>query len=228
MAKEKREMAIRSAVEWAFGIEKAQLDLPDTRDIEDRGYGFGTEYVLMQRARLGGVKIDGGGRSYPHDDADMISAVVATIPRGLGGIPIAIRVAECGRNLTTPDWMPEAQTRILPVEWRARNQLGRWAKTEVIRRGINTIHTPHPKNPARTIKRRVPYTEEWCPITVEDHPQEIAAARREYSRWRAALAFVRDVLREGDLLGSIEITMTLPPDRPWQDRPAGVRSSATS
>ena len=40
-------------------IEQAQLDLPLPPDVTDEGFGFGLEYVLLQRAVLG-CKIDGG------------------------------------------------------------------------------------------------------------------------------------------------------------------------
>ena len=53
-----REMSVLEALEWAFAREKVRLDLPDPRSVEERGYGFGMEYVLLERAKLGGVKID--------------------------------------------------------------------------------------------------------------------------------------------------------------------------
>ena len=55
----KRALGVQAALEWAFQIEQAQLELPLPADITEEGFGFGLEYVLLQRAVLG-CKIDGG------------------------------------------------------------------------------------------------------------------------------------------------------------------------
>ena len=68
----KRLMSVQQALEWAFRSEHAQLELPEPPDTErGQGFGFGLEYVLMQRAALG-CKVDGGQHkigSYTHEDA---------------------------------------------------------------------------------------------------------------------------------------------------------------
>lgn len=53
----KRALGVQAALEWAFRVEQAQLELPVRRDIGDEGFGFGMEYVLLQRAALG-CKVD--------------------------------------------------------------------------------------------------------------------------------------------------------------------------
>ena len=53
----KRALGVQAVPEWAFRAEKAQLELPVRRDIDEEGFGFGMEYVLIQRARLG-CKVD--------------------------------------------------------------------------------------------------------------------------------------------------------------------------
>ena len=40
-------------------MEHAQLELPRPKDVSEEGFGFGLEYVLLQRAMLG-CKVDGG------------------------------------------------------------------------------------------------------------------------------------------------------------------------
>ena len=55
----KRALGVQAALEWAFRVEKAQLELPPPEDVVEEGFGFGLEYVLMQRAALG-CKVDGG------------------------------------------------------------------------------------------------------------------------------------------------------------------------
>ncbi|WP_306150686.1 hypothetical protein [Roseovarius sp. MMSF_3281] len=218
-------MSIRSAIEWAFGTEKAQLEF-DESDVQYR-VGVGTEYVLMQRALLGGVQIDvSKGRSYPHDDAEIIAAAVSRLPRSHGAAQAAILVAEHGRVWRAPDWMPGAEPKLVPREWRARNHLGRWAKTEVVRRGSYLVSTPHPKNPKRRIERWVKFVEEWCPITWELHPQEIESARMTYLRWWRALHYLRGTL--AGKLDTIEINQTMPEMKPWEDQSADSERSATT
>ena len=130
----KRSMSVQQALEWAFRIEHAQLELPEPPDPErEQGFGFGLEYVLLQRAALG-CKVDGGQHklgSYTHEDAEVIAATVAGMPDSLGGKRMAIRVAELARAGLTPDWMPGAVPRCVPVEVK-RNQHGERATTTVV------------------------------------------------------------------------------------------------
>jgi hypothetical protein len=54
-------------------------------DVTEEGFGFGLEYVLLQRAVLG-CKIDGGQHKiggYTHEDAEVIASTVAGIPDSL-------------------------------------------------------------------------------------------------------------------------------------------------
>jgi hypothetical protein len=55
----KRALGVQAVLEWAFRVEKAELELPVRKDVSDEGFGFGLEYVLLQRAALG-CKVDGG------------------------------------------------------------------------------------------------------------------------------------------------------------------------
>jgi hypothetical protein len=48
-AKMKRVLGVQAALEWTFRVEKAQLELPPLSDVVEEGFGFGLEYVLMQR-----------------------------------------------------------------------------------------------------------------------------------------------------------------------------------
>ena len=94
--KVKRALGVQAALEWAFRVEQAQLELPPPKNVTEEGFGFGLEYVLLQRATLG-CKVDGGQHkmgSYTHPDAEVIAAAVAGMPDSLGGIRMAIQVAE--------------------------------------------------------------------------------------------------------------------------------------
>ena len=202
----KRVMTVQQALEWAFRTECAQLELPEPPDPErEHGYGFGLEYVLMQRAALG-CKIDGGRYKlgdYTHEDAEVIAATVSGMPDSLGGKRMAIRVAELARAGLTPDWMPGAVPRCVPLEMK-RNRHGDHATTVVV--GAERVLS---RGKWRTVEVRA------CPVTFSPYPQQIEAARRDYLAWRMALRWVRDGLQVGGMLRDIEIVVGLPKANPW-------------
>jgi len=201
----KRALGVQAALEWAFRVEQAQLELPPPKDVIEEGFGFGLEYVLMQRAALG-CKVDGGQHkigSYTHEDAEVIAATVAGMPDSLGGIRMAIRVAELARAGLTPDWMPGAVPRCVPVDIK-RNRHGDRAVSVIV--GTERILV---KGKWRTIDIRA------CPVTWRPHPEQIASARRGYEDWWAALDWVRDGLISGQMLSEIAVTNAMPKTNPW-------------
>ena len=208
--KVKRALGVQAALEWAFRVEQAQLDLPLPPDVTEEGFGFGLEYVLLQRAVLG-CKIDGGqhkiGR-YRHEDAEVIAATVAGIPDSLGGKRMAIRVAELARAGLTPDWMPGAVPRCVPVETRT-NQHGEQATSIVV--STERVLT---RGKWRTVEVLA------CPVTFSPHPQQIEAARRGYDEWWQALGWVMDGLIAGGMLREVEVTAAMPKVRPWMQNRA--------
>lgn len=210
-ARVKRALGVQAILEWAFRVENAQLELPVRRDVDEQGFGFGMEYVLIQRARLG-CKVDGGGhksQSYTHEDAEVIAATVAGMPDSLGGIRMAIRVAELARAGLTPDWMPGAVARCVPTIIK-QNQHGTHVGTVVV--GTERVRTrgPTARGTWKTIEILA------CPVTFSPHPQQIEAARRGYEDWCQALDWVRDGLLSGGMLRDVEVTGAMPKVRPWQ------------
>jgi hypothetical protein len=203
--KVKRALGVQAVLEWAFRVEKAQLELPVRRGIDDEVFGFGMEYVLMQRARLG-CKIDGGQHkmgSYTHADAEVVAATVARMPDSLGGIRMAISVVELARAGMTPDWMPGIVPRCVPVDIK-RNRHGDRAVSVVV--GTERVLV---SGKWRTIEVRA------CPVTWRPHPEQIASARRGYEDWCRALDWVRDGLIAGGMLREMEVTAVMPKVRPW-------------
>ena len=206
----KRALGVQAALEWAFRVEKAQLELPERPDPErvsgsGTGAGFGLEYVLMQRAALG-CKVDGGRykmASYTHEDAEVIAATVAGLPDSMGGKRMAIRVAELARAGMTPDWMPGAIPRCVPVKTR-RNQHGVRAVSVVVGTAQVLI-----RRKWRTVEVRA------CPVTFSPHPGQIEAARKAYDDWWAALGWVRDGLVHGAMLREVVVISMMPKVRPW-------------
>jgi len=207
----KRALGVQAALEWAFRVEKAQLELPERPDPErgsGTGTGFGLEHVLLQRAALG-CKVDGGQYKmggYTHADAEVIAATVAGMPDSLGGKRMAIRVAELARAGLTPDWMPDAVPRCLPVETR-QNQHGERATTVVV--GIERVLT---RGKWRSVEVLA------CPVTWRPHPEQIAFVRRGYDDWWQALSWVRDGLIDGGMLREMAIKPAMPKMKPWEDR----------
>ena len=207
-ARVKRALGVQAALEWAFRVEKAQLELPARRDVEEEGYGFGLEYVLLQRAALG-CKVDGGQHkmgSYTHADAEVIAAIVAGMPHSLGGIRMAISVAELARAGITPNWMPGAVPRCVPVDIK-RNRHGDRAVSIVV--GTERILI---RGKWRTVEVRA------CPVTFSPAPQQIEAARRGYEDWWQALDWVHDGLLAARMLREVEVTVVMPKVRPWGPR----------
>ena len=207
--RQKRVMSVQQALEWAFRVEHAQLELPEPPDPErGQGFGFGLEYVLMQRAALG-CKIDGGQYkmgSYTHEDAEVIAATVAGMPDTLGGKRMAIRVAELARAGLTPDWMPGAVPRCVPVEVK-RNRHGDYATTVVV--GTERVLS---RGKWRTVEVRA------CPVMFRPDTRQIIATRRHYTEWHAALEWVRDALSTSGMMRETAVTEVMPPFSPWLSR----------
>jgi hypothetical protein len=205
----KRPMSVQQALEWAFRVENAQLELPEPPDPErEQGFGFGLEYVLLQRAILG-CKVDGGRYkigSYTHEDAEVIAATVAGMPDNLGGKRMAIRVADLARAGLTPDWMPGAVPRCVPVDIK-RNRHGDRATSEVV--GTERVLI---KGKWRSVEVRA------CPVTFRPDAKQIASARRGYEDWWEALEWIRDGLLAGGTLREVEVTATIPFRTPWSPR----------
>jgi hypothetical protein len=202
----KRSMPVQQALEWAFGKEKAELELPDRPDPErGAGFGFGLEFVLLQRAALG-CQIDGGRYKlggYTHEDAEVIAATVAGMPDSLGGKRMAIRVAELARAGLTPDWMPGAVPRCVPVDIK-RNRHGDRAVSVVVGTERALV-----SGKWRSVEVRA------CPVTFRPDAKLIEAARQAYQDWLLALGWVRDGLVVCELLRELQLNPQLPRAHPW-------------
>ena len=208
--KTKRALGVQAALEWAFGVEQAQLELPPPKDVTEEGFGFGLEYVLLQRAMLG-CKVDGGQHkmgSYTHPDAEVIAATVARLPDSLGGIRMAISVAELARAGLTPDWMPGAVPRCVPTIVK-QNQHGTHAGTIVVGTERIRVRGAGARATSKTIDILA------CPVTFSPHPQQIDAARRGYDDWWQALGWIREGLIAGGMLREVEVTGAMPRVKPW-------------
>jgi hypothetical protein len=196
----RRPMTIAQALEWAFATEKAQLDFAEAKGDNARP-GVSTLWTIMQRGHLG-CSVDGGGRSLPHTDADMIASAVAHLPAVAGGRAMALLVAECARAGSVPDWRTPPPA-IVPVAWKGENQNGRQAQAEVV--DLLTFTR-------RGRKIEVPVLA--CPVRVTVSPGRVQAVRDRYSAWRLALAWLAgDLCRKP--LSEVRIVAGLPVAEPW-------------
>lgn len=198
-------MPVQALLEWAFRRECAQLELPARPDDPPRSpHGFGMEYVLLQRARLGGVRIDTSiGRSEPHEDAETIAAIVANLSDMVGGRLMAITVAEYARAGTTPDWLPGVVAKVEPAGW-VINRHGRHPATEVV--GHYVVMSR-----GRKVRRDL----RMCPVIYSPHPHVIERARLAYAEWWFALSEIRRQLAGCTMLREVSVTDVMPPRNPW-------------
>ena len=208
-----RELSIRGALEWAFAVEKAQLELPGTDDA-DAMQGAGLSRSRLATMVEAGTTVDTShGQSFPHVAADRIAEAVARLPRALGGTGMAREVAAPARARTAPDCADGAVPRLEPAEWR-ENQHGRRARTEVVE--VVRVRT---RRRGRTYEREVEVRA--CPLHLSPTPHQIAQARRRYAAWRAALEWLGAELRGPLAAEGVALTDELPAERPWVPLAAG-------
>jgi hypothetical protein len=197
-----RDISILGLIEWAFQRECAQLDFDEMRSTAGERPAVSPLWVLAQQRHIG-CKIDGGGKSEPHPDADIVASALAALPDARGGRRMGLWIAELARAGARPDWMKDAVTRCLPVE-KHKNNYGWHAKSEpcgsleVQSRGRN-----------RVVELR------WCPVTFSPTASQIASARRAYLNWWDALHDLRFTFQSYGGLTAWRVTDHMPPRKPW-------------
>jgi hypothetical protein len=196
----KRTLSIKAALEWAFGSERVSVEFDE---INDAPPATDTIYRLMRQGVLG-CKIDGGGKSFGHHDAEIIASFVARLPLEHGGKGMAVQIASLARAGCSPDWMPNATPRCVPCET-MENQHGVFAKTEVI--GKVTVQSRGRNKTVDIVA---------CPVTFRPTAAKIAAARRDYLTWWGALLDLRHELHHFGGLTTITLTQDMPPLAPWR------------
>lgn len=198
----KREMSVRSAIEWAFAAERVSIEFDE---LQDGPPATDTVWRLMQRGMLG-CKIDGGGRSLGHDDAEVIASIVARLDVAAGGRGMAVELARLARAGMAPDWMPGAVPRCLPRDV-VENKHGVFGKAVV----VDQVEVTR-----RGRKRKVDVMA--CPVHFQPSAARITSARKAYGSWWLALRALQGPLRRAGLR-TVEITQDLPPRCPWNTTP---------
>tara|TARA_R110002049_G_scaffold23545_10_gene83661 strand:- start:47332 stop:47991 length:660 start_codon:yes stop_codon:yes gene_type:complete len=199
----RRPISIQRVLEWAFADECASIDFEDAGTLA-RGYGHvGNAYRMAQRGALG-CRIDGGGRSYPDHDADIVASAVAVLPEGCGGRRMAVQLAEFARARTVPDAYVGVVTRCQPVGWHV-NPHGKRGVTE----RIGFITDTSGRKPRRHDVR-------VCPVVFRPATDQIAAARRNYLLWWSALLELRISLQIQQDMSRWLVTDEMPSQQPWK------------
>ncbi|MEL7090245.1 MAG: hypothetical protein AAFN94_00785 [Pseudomonadota bacterium] len=202
-------IGIRGLLEWAFGVEWASLEHDEVGRIGPDGFGHRSATAnICDMLALGdpsedpgrGVKVDTfGGRSYPHDDADLIASLVVRSLRW----DEAVQVAECARAQAVPQW-DLGPTQCLPRGWAKPNQHGRRAQTETLQ--------PSTYRSRGILRRCKPV---HCPVHFAPDASQIAAARRAYSQWVINLLHLREVMK-AQRFQKFTMIDALPAQRPWK------------
>lgn len=194
-----RAMSVLQAVEWAFAVEKVSIDFDDLPEFH---VGVDTIWCLMQRGHLG-CRVDGGGRSAAHTDAEVIASFVAALPEGQGGRGMAASIADLARAGRVPRLLETEERRCVPVATRVTKH-GVFGVTERVGVAVTTFRG-----------RRIEHEVLACPVTYTCTMAEVMAARRFWMRWRGALAHLRHELATVGGLASVVLTDDLPPATPW-------------
>lgn len=200
----RRRIAILDLLHWAFARECARLELGDD-DLDAMGYGYASSTAAIIRHEQLGCRIDGGGSSPCHPDADVVAAAVAALPEGCGGYRMAVWVADLARTGQVPDSMADARVRCEPIDWQC-NRHGWRAKSELIG------HVTVAGRGDRFYRSEV----RVCPVTYSPTAQQIASARRAYLGWWGALLELRETFRLYGGLTAWEVTEAMPPRTPWK------------
>lgn len=206
-------VSIQKLLEWAFQKELASLDFNEVQS--SSGWvptSVSMEYRMMQQARLG-CRVDGGGHSEPHHDADIVASALAALPEARGGRCTALWVAELARAGREPDWMQNAQPRYHPDGVHV-NRHGRHAQTADASELGSVGWKPTPR---RNRKQAVVYDKVlYCSCHLRPTQQQIGAARRSYLEWWAALLELRTTFQLYSNLTSFAVNDVMPDMNPWK------------
>ena len=209
---ERRPTDVWSLIVWAFQREAARLDLQSDNftDGSVGGYGFTSMTAIIAEHEKLGCRVDGGGRSDPHPDADLVASALSVLPEGCGGQKMALTIVEHARANTMPDWRVE--TYLAPREWNS-NQHGHMAKTADAAELGATGWPAQQRINRKGV--RVSEMVRYCPVIVQGSAAVVAARRRHWLLFRAALLELRTTFQFANDLTSWVVSDQLPPLRPW-------------
>lgn len=188
---------------WAFQVEKVSIDFDEMGSAAGERPGVSMEYILMKRGDLG-CSIDGGGRSDPHPDADLVASAVSSLPEGCGGRRMAVWIAELARSGQMPDWGLGVVSRCEPVAWKYHWR-GRFAE--------KSLWDGRGRWPVHQLGRDDGYC---CRVVFLGTAQEQAKLRRQWLLWWSALLELRTTFTLRCDLTGFEVTEEMPDRAPWK------------
>lgn len=198
-------VGVLDLIEWAFQRERAGLDFDEIERETGARAGFGVEYLMILQAQLG-CRVDGGGSSPRHPDADIVAAALACLPDVYGGRRMAIQIAELARVGGRPDWRLDGLASCVPIAWRGSKH-GRFAVTEA----CTDLGS---RWPSSQLTERL--KGQWCRVGYSNLAGEATERRRRYTRWWGALLELRQNLQVCSSMTSFTVSDAMPARRPWQ------------
>ncbi|MFY1707421.1 hypothetical protein [Tritonibacter scottomollicae] len=205
----KRSVSVLDLIEWAFQREKVGIDFDEIERETGAKPGVGMEYILMEQARLG-CRVQGGGTSPAHHDADIVAGTLAVLPENCGGRRMAIWIAELARSGRVPDWRAEPAVR--PVATTTNRHGTRARTSDAAELGPSGWpHQPRRKRNGSVLLEPVAY----CPVEIRPTAREVAAMRRGYLQWWAALLEIKYALQISHLTSHV-VTDAMPLSAPWK------------
>lgn len=199
-----REMTIQQALEWAFAVEHARIDFDNLGAHEFDWPGVDNIWILQRHRELG-CRVDGGGASDPHPDAQIIAAAVEALPIGVGGRRMALLVAECARARRVPDWQEDERRGIVPCGW-DMTDAGEWLAST---RKLDAVTFRDRRGRTKTYRPVI------CPISYTGTAAVLARRRREYLAWYGALLHLLSELSWCSAFTAIRLVDGLPDLSPW-------------
>lgn len=199
----KQSISILDLLHWAFVRECAQLNFDEFDRVDFAASNYGIEHVIWQN-HLIGCRVDGGGRSDPHPDAELVADAVMNLPEAFGGRRMALQIAELSRSGLHPEWRGAAKPSCRPVEWKNTKE-GPHAKTD-----RSTVWVYEYRGKTRRYESRV------CPVQYMDLASDVMAARRRYQLWYHALWELRTTFQMWSNLSCWTVSDEMPDRAPWQ------------
>lgn len=213
-------VTVRDAIEWAFSVERAQIQKDEIGDVAGFHYfGRGAEAVIAERYALGKVRIDNSpGRSEPAEAAQIVASYVRL------ALPWedATWVAGLARAQSTPDFMADVTPRLAPASWVHGQSGPRGRQGDSSKLG--TRPTSNPLDPVgwapiKRVSRKRGYVTTPVPFTPciwTPSAQVVGNARRLYLRWWNCLLEVRNLMILRPIDGVI-LSRNMPPLKPWAE-----------
>lgn len=209
----KQQISIMDLLYWAFVKECARIDFDEVAN-SSGGNRPGVDAIWsMMQAKALGCRPDGGGRSDPHPDADIVASAVANLPEHIGGKRMSITIEELARANGAPYWYHDEAPRIHPVDTHTNAHGTRSIKRDAAQLGSEGWPNYQVRGrKGNMVKREV----EFCPVIIRPTVDQVARARRAYLAWWGALLELKATFQIYGNLSCWTVTDEMPARAPWE------------